>query len=54
MQTKMVPILTGQRPFKEIAMEFVRELLESKVFNAILVVTERFTKVQQYIPAKTT
>ena len=45
---------TGERPFEEIAMDFVGELLESKGFNAILVVTDRFTKVQHYILAKTT
>ena len=45
---------TGERPFEEIAMDFIRELPESEAFNAILVVTDRFTKVQHYIPAKTT
>ena len=45
---------TGERPFEEIAMDFVGELPESEGFNAILVVTDRFTKVQYYIPAKTT
>ena len=42
-----------ERPCKEIAMDFVRELPESEGFNTILVVTDRFTKVQHYIPAKT-
>ena len=45
---------TEERPFEEIAMDFVGELPESEGFNAILVVTDRFTKVQNYIPAKTT
>ena len=53
-QTKLVAMPTGERPFEEIAMDFVRELPESAGFNAILVVTDRFTKVQHYIPAKTT
>jgi len=53
-QTKLVPMPTGERPFEEIAMDFVGELPESEGFNAILVVTDRFTKVQHYIPAKTT
>ena len=35
-------------------MHFVEELPESEVFNTILVVTDRFTKVQHYIPAKAT
>ena len=35
-------------------MHFVGELPESEGFNAILLVTDRFTKVQQYLPAKTT
>ena len=45
---------TAERPFYEIAMEFVGELAESESFNAILVVTDRFTKLQHYFPAKTT
>ena len=45
---------TEERPFEEIEMDFVRELPESEGFNTILVVTDRFTKVQNYIPAKTT
>ena len=53
-QTKLVPMPTGQRPFEEIAMNFVGELPESDGFNAILIVTDRFTKVQYDIPAKTT
>ena len=44
---------TGERPFQEIAMDFVGELPESEGFYAILVVTDRFTKVQHYIPAET-
>ena len=35
-------------------MHFVRELPGSAGFNAILVVTDRFTNVQHYLPAKTT
>ena len=53
-QTKLLPMPTGERPFKEIAMDFVGELPESQGFNAIPVVTGQFTKVQHYIPAKTT
>ena len=53
-ETKLVPMPTGEHPFEEIAMDFVRELPESESFNAILVVTDRFTKVQHYIPAKRT
>jgi len=45
---------TEERPFEEIAIDFVGELPESEGFNAILVVTDRFTKVQHYILAKTT
>ena len=44
---------TGERPFEEIAMDFVGELPESEGFNAILVVTNRVTKEQHYLPAKT-
>ena len=45
---------TGEHPFEEIAMDLVGELPESEGFNAILVVTDRFTKVQHYILAMTT
>lgn len=34
-------------------MDFVWELPESEDYNAILVVTDWFTKMQLYIPAKT-
>ena len=44
-QTKLVPMPTEERPFEEIAMDFVGELPESETVNAILVVTDRFTKV---------
>ena len=49
----MVPMPTGERPFAEIAIDFVDKLPESKGFHAILVVRNRFTKVQPYLPAKT-
>lgn len=52
-QTKEIPMETGTRPFVEIAMDFVDELPESEGYNAILVITDRFTKVQHYIPANT-
>ena len=39
-QTKLVPMPTGERPFEEIAMDFVGELPESEGFNAILVVED--------------
>ena len=35
-------------------MDFVGELPGSDGFNAILVVTDRFTKMQRYLPARTT
>ena len=43
-QTKLVPMPTRERPFEEIAMDFVGELPESEAFNAILVVIDQFTK----------
>ena len=49
----MLLILTGVVPFKEIVMDFIAELPESGDFNAIPVVTDWFTKVHCYIPAKT-
>jgi len=45
---------TGEHPLEEIAMDFVGELPESEGFNAILVITDRFNKVQHYILVKTT
>ena len=45
---------TGERSFEEIAMDFVGELPESEAFHAIRVVTDRFTKAEHYLPAKTT
>ena len=53
-QTKLVPMPTGSRPWEEIAIDFIGELPESEGFNAILVITDRFTKMQRYIPALTT
>ena len=53
-QTKLLLIPTGEHPFEEIAMDFVGQLPESEGFNAILVVTDRFTKVLHYIVVKTT
>ena len=50
----MVPMPTGEHPFKEIVIGFVGELPESKGFKTILVVTDQFTKVKNYISAKTT
>ena len=50
----MVPMPTGKHPFEEIALDFVGELPESEGFNAILLVIDRFIKVQHYIPAKRT
>ena len=52
-QTKLTPMPTGTRPFEEIAMDFVEELPESEGYNAILVITDRFTKTQRYIPIRT-
>ena len=45
---------TGECSFKGIAMDFVGEIPESEGFNIILVVTDQFTKVHHYNPAKTT
>ena len=53
-QTNLVPMPTGEHPFEERAMDFVRELPELQAFNVILVVTDWFTKVLLYILFKTT
>ena len=39
--------------FEEIAIDFVGEFTEAEGFNAILVVTNQFTKVLEYILAET-
>ena len=44
---------TGERLWEEIAIDFVGELPNSDSYNAILVITYYFTKIQQYIRAKT-
>ena len=53
-QTRLEPMATGEQLFEEIARDILGELPESEAFNAILVVIDWFTKVQPYIPAKTT
>ena len=45
---------TGEHPVKEITKDFIRKLPESEGFNTLLVVTDSFTTVQHYIPAKIT
>ena len=52
--TKLVLMATGERHIKEIAMHLMDELPKSEALTTILVVTERFTKVQDYIVAKPT
>ena len=52
--TQLLPMPTGIQPWEEISMDFVGELSESEGFNMILVITDRFTKMQRYIPAKNT
>ena len=52
--TKLLPMPTGVRPWEEISMDFVGELPESEGFNVILVITDRFTKMRCYIPARDT
>ena len=49
-----MPMPPGKRPWEEIAMDFVGELPESEGYNAILVITDQFTKMQRYIPVRTT
>ena len=53
-QTKLVLMSIEEHSFAEIVMHFVRELTESEAYNTILVILDQVTKVQHYIPAKTT
>ena len=53
-QTKLVAMPASERPFEEIAMDCIGELPESEGFNASLVITDQFTKVEHYILTKTT
>jgi len=52
-KTKLVPMPTGERLWEEIAIDFIGELPESNSYNAILVIIDHFTKMQYYIPVKT-
>ena len=52
-KTKLVRMPTKERPWEEIAMDFIGELPESDGYNTILVAIDHFTKMQLYIPAKT-
>ena len=45
---------TGECCCKEIAIDFIGELIESKGFYTILGITDQFTKVKYYITTKTT
>ena len=49
-KTALKPMPIGNGPWQEIAMDFVVSLPESEGFNAILVVTCRFSKMVRYIP----
>jgi len=51
---KLEPIPMGESLLEKITIELVGELEECEGFNAILVITHRFIKIQYYIPAKTT
>ena len=53
-QLKLCLMPTRTIPFQEIAMDFIGKLPDSEGFNAILLITDQFTKMQIYIPAKTT
>ena len=53
-ETQLVGYPTRKCLFKQMGMDFVAESPESGVFNAIIVITEQFTKVQDYIQTKTT
>ena len=39
-ETKLAPMPTGERPFEEMAMDFIKELPESEGFHTILVVID--------------
>ena len=48
-QMKLVSMLIEECHFVNIAIDFIGELLESKGYNTILVITDCLTKVLQYI-----
>ena len=52
--TQLLPMPTGVQPWEEISMDFVGDLPKSEGFNMILVITNRFMKMQRYIPARNT
>jgi len=45
-ETKLVLMPTRGRPWKEIAIDFMGKLPISDSYNAILVMTDHFTKIQ--------
>ena len=49
-KTALKPMPIGNGPWQEIAMDFVVALPESEGFNAILVVTCRFSRMVRHIP----
>jgi len=51
-QIILVPMPIEERPFKEVALDFIGELPESEAFDVIPIITDRFTKIHYYIPAK--
>ena len=53
-RTKLVLMLTGERPFQAIAQDFVGELPQSEGCNAILVLPDTFTNILHYLPAEIT
>ena len=44
-KTKLVLMPIGERPWEEIAIDFIRELPECDGYNTILVIIDYFTKM---------
>ena len=49
---QLQPIEVAAKPWKSIAMDFIRDLSESGTNNAILVVIDRLTKMSHFIPCR--
>ena len=52
-KTKLFVILTGERVWEELDIDFIGELLERDNYNTILLIVDHFIKVQYYIFTKT-
>ena len=44
------PLPIPSKPWQSISLDFITDLLDSRGFNAILIVVERYTKMAYFVP----